>query len=1153
MFLVKEIALITVILISAFLGLFKISDSYLGESSSFHCSQSEAKKNYEQINNQKLSESYYELLHLIQNQSIDYEKIQVRISSLDSEFEKDFLSALIKKREGDYNSSFNLLFTLLKKTPTELYYCEQLVELGRITNNLDKLSQSVKIEKDSSDFFSIYLSALIKETTGKTTEAIDTYKFLIVKGFSSKEIYFQLADALRTVGNYSDAYNYLSKAELKWTKDDPFYPKIINLKGTLFFLSGDFENAKKEYSVSLELSRKTKNTVEEIKATANLALIKDQYGEVIEARADLLNAIRIAEEIENAELLASLYSELGVSYTYTYNLVEARNNYEKSYSLNQLLRNNERLSYLSANIGSLFLQVSNYKSAIDYYDDGLKYAGDNKLGQILNLTGIADVYSNESNYSKAIEYYYRAKELADSINDVSSGIKINEGIGALYYNINRPNLSLETLKKIESTEDISNFPYELIKVYSNIGTVLTSMNDFKQSENYFLKGLTLAENAGDIYSAILLKTELGFNYFRQEKLKEAEKILFEARQSSREYDLKQVVSLQDLYLGKIYEQKNELSRSVSKFKNSYQLSKETNDHNTQIESGYCLAKYFEDSGDDLESEKWYNETIGLIESISFPLTLNQEIQIAHYSGFSEIYNSFTDFYLKQEKYSEAFLLLEKSKARNTRINLNKLKLLSNLKKDSDVDKFIDLQWMISSGLYENEVLDSLSQLYSALKIKLSETNKSVNEILNPEISPGLQDLKKYLDNDEYYISIYAGEKSIILFNLSPEGFNTKILSIGRDSLQSLISMISPIYKTGMESEEIYINEDLFSFNAFAAYNFYKIVFEDFFSSIPENSIIILSSPSELVKLPIELLVTEWNEDESPYYYNDKKFLLSKYQFVYTPSASIYLTQKNKSSLENEQNLLIGNPEVGNTELTLAVRTGLIDSNPSNPRNIKLFPLEYSEEEIKSIEETIDENIVYLYDEATESNFKEKAPVSKIVHISSHSFLVKDQPMVMFTSNKDNREDGLLELGEIVQLGLNSEMVVLSSCRSGLGRVDAAEGIIGMQKAFFEAGSKSVIVSLWDVNDKYTSYFMKEFYKQLSMGKSKAAALRETKIEFIKNYSANPYYWSSFILSGNPSAISLQETSPFKFIYLFWILFLIGVVYLSIKKIMTMNR
>src|SRR3972149_5536006 len=90
------------------------------------------------------------------------------------------------------------------------------------------------------------------------------------------------------------------------------------------------------------------------------------------------------------------------------------------------------------------------------------------------------------------------------------------------------------------------------------------------------------------------------------------------------------------------------------------------------------------------------------------------------------------------------------------------------------------------------------------------------------------------------------------------------------------------------------------------------------------------------------------------------------------------------------------------------------------------------------------------------------------------------PHIRFYSNNDDEEnDGFLEAGEIVQLKLNSDLVVLSSCKSGLGTIDASEGIIGMTKAFFEAGVKSMVVSLWEVNDKYTSKFMTSFYKKLS--------------------------------------------------------------------------
>jgi len=112
----------------------------------------------------------------------------------------------------------------------------------------------------------------------------------------------------------------------------------------------------------------------------------------------------------------------------------------------------------------------------------------------------------------------------------------------------------------------------------------------------------------------------------------------------------------------------------------------------------------------------------------------------------------------------------------------------------------------------------------------------------------------------------------------------------------------------------------------------------------------------------------------------------------------------------------------------------------------------------------------------------------------------------------------------------------------LGAVDEAEGVIGMQKSFFEAGAKSVVVSLWDVNDKYTSLFMQSFYKYLSEGFDKSEALRKAKMYFKKNYSANPYYWSAFVLAGNPSSLNLQQASSFTLLYVLVMLLIIGFVY-----------
>src|ERR1035437_10974971 len=87
----------------------------------------------------------------------------------------------------------------------------------------------------------------------------------------------------------------------------------------------------------------------------------------------------------------------------------------------------------------------------------------------------------------------------------------------------------------------------------------------------------------------------------------------------------------------------------------------------------------------------------------------------------------------------------------------------------------------------------------------------------------------------------------------------------------------------------------------------------------------------------------------------------------------------------------------------------------------------------------------------------------------------------------------------------------------------------MAKAFFEAGARSIVVSLWEVNDKYTSKLMTSFYRKLNDGMDKSEALRQAKIEFIKENSPNPYYWGAFVLSGDVSTLSIKH--PFNFNYL----------------------
>jgi CHAT domain-containing protein len=390
----------------------------------------------------------------------------------------------------------------------------------------------------------------------------------------------------------------------------------------------------------------------------------------------------------------------------------------------------------------------------------------------------------------------------------------------------------------------------------------------------------------------------------------------------------------------------------------------------------------------------------------------------------------------------------------------------------------------------------------------------------------VSDIQKKLNIGENILSLYSSGDNTYLFLINKKEFRTFETGVPKSEVTKLLSSISPYYGWNGSPAISYYNQDLFSFNAEASYEFYNKLLRVALNYIPKQEKIIIIPSSELIVLPFDFLVSGIDKESSSYSYNDKHFLIYDYDFSYSTSASAFTEEKTNHLSNSNKSLIVGDPAI-NTHLNgFAERRGLLEDNPGIQRNIALLPLKYSKEEVSEIGNILNADKILTDKNATETNFKRNAEFRSIIHLSTHSFLFNKQPVIFFSNVADSDNDGFLEAGEIVQLKLNSDLVVLSSCNSGLGRIDESEGIIGMSKAFFEAGAKSIIVSLWEVNDKYTSRLMTLFYKKLNNGLDKSEALRQAKIEFIKEYSPNPYYWGAFVLSGDISKLRINH--PFNY-------------------------
>ena len=197
--------------------------------------------------------------------------------------------------------------------------------------------------------------------------------------------------------------------------------------------------------------------------------------------------------------------------------------------------------------------------------------------------------------------------------------------------------------------------------------------------------------------------------------------------------------------------------------------------------------------------------------------------------------------------------------------------------------------------------------------------------------------------------------------------------------------------------------------------------------------------------------------------------------------------------------------------------------------------------------------LYLGKDAKESSFKKDAPKARVIHLATHAIVDDRMPMyskLIFSQIGDDDEDGFLQAYEIYNMRLTADLVVLSACETGIGKLSRGEGLASLARAFFHAGVPSLVASLWAVDDYATTQIMENFYRELKNGLTKDKALRQAKIKYLhtaQGEKRHPYFWAGHVLMGDASAIPSYSTKfSFKWIALIIVLFVLLV--LSYRKV-----
>jgi CHAT domain-containing protein len=141
---------------------------------------------------------------------------------------------------------------------------------------------------------------------------------------------------------------------------------------------------------------------------------------------------------------------------------------------------------------------------------------------------------------------------------------------------------------------------------------------------------------------------------------------------------------------------------------------------------------------------------------------------------------------------------------------------------------------------------------------------------------------------------------------------------------------------------------------------------------------------------------------------------------------------------------------------------------------------------------------------------------RLIHLACHAFSDDSFPMrsaLVLSPEAEEREDGYLQVSEIYGLRTNADLIVLSACQTGRGKVVMNEGNLGLPRVFFYAGARSVLSTLWPVNDKSSATFMRHFYDAYFRGEGKAAALRTAKKAMRNSRFSHPFFWAGYVLTG----------------------------------------
>jgi len=550
----------------------------------------------------------------------------------------------------------------------------------------------------------------------------------------------------------------------------------------------------------------------------------------------------------------------------------------------------------------------------------------------------------------------------------------------------------------------------------------------------------------------------------------------------------------------------------------------------------------------------YKNSISFIEKIRSRIQL-EELKASYLASdkrieaYQNLVNSLCALHdLEPEKLYdvEAFNYLERAKARAfldrlevSQVNISQEVDIELLRQEDDLMKKIsslNLK-LFSPDLgqeQEKSIKDEIKlceEQMEALKRKIRLSSPAYADLKYPQIITLEQTQKQMLDSKTAFFEYSLGKESSYAFVITKRKFKIFPLPPSKEIKKHVAEYLRAI--TDKENHDFRLGYELFNL----------LVLPGLDEKI-ETLVII---PGGILHyLPFETLISQKDK---------QRWLVEDYKIAYTPSITslreIIQHERLGKAKPKKDLLAFGDPFFG-TDKEAASRDASKIISSTGTFNISR--LEYSGLEI--------EKIASLFKKTKTDTFRRKQASEerlknlnlrdyKILHFATHCLIDDNKPdrsSIVFSIGSTSTEDEILQMREVFNLKLNSDLITLSSCQTGLGQLIKGEGIEGLSRAFFYAGASSSLISLWAVQDQATSQFMERYYFHLRSSNSIMNALQKTKLEMIDfDILSHPYYWAGFIITGNSDKIIYPSTLKRLILIIFLFCLAAGLIYLVILK------